>query len=480
MAEQLEYAAPDAVAYDGAVDDAPCLEQDAAEHERSNSADKAPARRLRVLIHGLNYAPDFVGVARYTTDMAEWMAARGHEVWVETAPPYYPAWKTAASYPGDDGAETVMNGVRVNRRRIYVPARPTGARRILHYASWFGASAIGSVRRARRIRPDVVIAIAPSLLGAPAAWMAARASGAPCMLHLQDLEVEAAFAAGHLTRERLPGLATLGLGVERRILGLFDAVSSISPEMVAAVRRKGVPAERLFEFRNWVDLETITPKPPGASPYRERFGLADDDVLCLYAGVLAAKQGLHTVVETARHMQSDRRLVFAICGDGPMKPELEALAADLPNVSFHPFAPDAEYNDLMAAADIHLLPQIAEAANLVLPSKLTAMLASGRPVIAGAMHGTGLAREVDGCGVCVAPEDPDAFANAIRMLANDPTRRRIYGAKARQRAAQVWSKDRILPRFEHRLLRLAARGVVAQEETLDTPPAHPGVARRLD
>jgi len=104
--------------------------------------------------------------------------------------------------------------------------------------------------------------------------------------------------------------------------------------------------------------------------------------------------------------------------------------------------------ELLALADVHLLPQIAGAADLVLPSKLTNMLASGRAVVATAALGTGLADEVEGCGVVTPPGDALAFADAITRLIDDHTMRTRLGATARVRAEERWSRNAILKRFE--------------------------------
>ena len=55
---------------------------------------------MKILIYGLNYSPELTGIGKYTGEMASWLAARGHEVRVVTAPPYYPAWSVREDYRG--------------------------------------------------------------------------------------------------------------------------------------------------------------------------------------------------------------------------------------------------------------------------------------------------------------------------------------------------------------------------------------------
>ena len=122
-------------------------------------------------------------------------------------------------------------------------------------------------------------------------------------------------------------------------------------------------------------------------------------------------------------------------------------AEGLPNVKLLPIQPSERFNELMNCADIHLLPQRSDAADLVMPSKLTGMLATGRPVVACASPGTQIADVVAGHGIVVPPGDVDAFHQAIMTLASDPQLRRKLGQAARQYAVTNLGRDAILRKF---------------------------------
>jgi len=202
---------------------------------------------MRLLIVGLNYAPEPVGIGPYTTGLAEEMAGRGHDVTVIAGKPYYPQWR---AYDGQPAGRTTTteNGVRITRVPHYIPANPTGAHRIAHHLS-FAASAYGQAVRAARQGADMVFAIAPSLLSVPVAARAARKAGVPLWVHVQDFEVEAAFATGLVKAGS--GTARAARGLENRILGMAAKVSTISPQMCARLLDKGVAADRIFQLRNW-------------------------------------------------------------------------------------------------------------------------------------------------------------------------------------------------------------------------------------
>lgn len=150
--------------------------------------------------------------------------------------------------------------------------------------------------------------------------------------------------------------------------------------------------------------------------------------------------------------------MFAICGNGANRERLAASAAGLDNIRFFDLQPIGRLSDLLGLASVHLLPQIAGAADLVLPSKLTNMLASGRAVVATADAGTGLADEVEGCGLVVRPGDARALADGITTLIDDTPRREAFGIEGRRRAKQRWSRDQILTRFEAELTDCVANG----------------------
>src|SRR5262249_44079861 len=102
----------------------------------------APNGAMRILLCGINYAPDLIGTAKYKTELGEALSARGHEVHVVTAPPYYPAWKVPADYHSWRYDTRRSAGVRVKRVPIYIPGNPSGARRMLHHASFAMTSAL--------------------------------------------------------------------------------------------------------------------------------------------------------------------------------------------------------------------------------------------------------------------------------------------------------------------------------------------------
>jgi colanic acid biosynthesis glycosyl transferase WcaI len=237
----------------------------------------------------------------------------------------------------------------------------------------------------------------------------------------------------------------------------FDRVSSISPNMVKRLLLKGVHPDRAVEFPNWVDVTMISPQPTGltSNPVRQQLSLPDDAVVVLYAGNMGQKQGIEVVLDAARSLAGHHRLRFVLAGAGAALEDLKRQAKGLDNVQWLPLQPLELLNDLLNLADIHVLPQRADAADLVMPSKLTGMLASGRPVVGTADSGTQLGEVLNACGVRVAPGDAAALAQALAALADAPGERANLGAKGRQHALDHLSHTAVLSGFECQLLQAA-------------------------
>ena len=399
---------------------------------------------MRLLIYGLNHAPEPTGIGKFTGEMAAWLASRGHEVRVVTAPPYYPAWRVGPGYSAWRWQREEIEGARVYRCPLYVPAQPSGTKRILHLASFALSSLPVALWQALVFRPQVLIAIAPALTSIPGARLAAALGGAAAWLHIQDFEIDAAFALGMVSGGPVRRFA---LGSESWLLRRFHRVSSITPAMVARLGEKGVAAARRRLFPNWVDTATIR---PAGSALRRELGLPPEAVVALYSGNMGEKQGVETLAEVARSLAGSP-VILLLAGAGAAEPRLRAATAGFPQVRWLPLQPVAKLNDLLNAADLHLLPQRADAADLVMPSKLAFMLASGKPVVAGAAPGTALARAIEGAGIAVPPGDPAAMAAAVLALAQDGGRRQLLGEAARARAVAEWDREAILAAFESEL-----------------------------
>lgn len=394
---------------------------------------------MNILIYSANFAPEPTGIGKYSGEMAEWLASQGHEVRVVSAPPYYPSWRVADGYRWPLYRKEAWKGCTVWRAPLWVPDNPGGLKRVLHLAS-FALSSIPVMLAQWAWKPDVVLTVAPSFMCSPMGWLTARVTGATAWVHIQDFEVDVAFTMG-LLKGKLPRRIIGGL--ESWMLRRFDMASSISGRMMDQLKAKGVPEERCRFFPNWVDIDRIRPltQPSG---YRAQLGILANAVVALFSGSMGRKQGLMVIPAAAKLLAHREDIHFVICGDGVMKQEVEAACRGMARVHLLPLQDAARLPDLLGLADIHLLPQSPEAEDLVLPSKLTGMLSSGRAIIATCNPHSEIASVVSQCGLVVPPEDAPALAQAIERLADTPDERRDMGEAARGYAEDEIGRDSVL------------------------------------
>ena len=409
---------------------------------------------MNILIYGLNYAPEIVGVAKYTTEMAEWLTGGGHRVSVVSSHPYYPAWKVFPGYRPWSYRRERLNNVDVVRCPIYVPRKQTGLRRVLHLASFVLSSAPAMFREAVR-GFDVCIVIAPTIGVVPFAIITTRLLRLPLWLHIQDFETEMAYHLGLLPHRRM-----------KRVMDRFEAllyrhcerVSTISDGMDGVCAAKGVSADKRIVFPNWVDPEVIQPLER-TPDILARFNLPDKEFVVLFSGTIARKHDIDVLIAAAKKCADDRDIHFVICGEGAGRSRVEPEIAGLSNVTLIPLQPSEHLNNLLNIADVHVLPMMSEVRDYVMPSRLTGMCASGKPVICLVDTGSYLAHAFDAGLTVMRPGDSSALSNEIKYLKDNPDEARERGWKNRHLALTRFNKNDILLQCEKMIADLTGKPV---------------------
>ena len=384
-------------------------------------------KALRILVYGINFSPELTGIGKYTGEMVQGLLARGHEVRVITAPPYYPNWKVWASYSSTGWRKEKFGDATIFRCPLWVPASPSGIKRLLHLAS-FALASLPALLSQVKWRPQIIWVVEPPLFCAPAALVVGKLFGAKTWLHIQDFEVDAAFALGLLPRGKMQRVAEL---MEHWLMQRFDIVSTISKRMFAGLVAKGLRQSSCRMLPNWVEVHrfpvTLTDE---ARNYLQILRIPSESVVALYSGNMGAKQGLEILAEAAEiceNEESSRPIYFVFCGAGAGRTKLFNSCLRMSNVRFLDLQPVTMLPHLLALADIHLVPQRADAADLVLPSKLTGILASGRPAVVTADNQTELAEVMNNRGIIVPPGNGRKFAEAIMELAENSEKRKKMG-----------------------------------------------------
>ncbi|PWK89581.1 glycosyltransferase involved in cell wall biosynthesis [Lentzea atacamensis] len=386
----------------------------------------------RILIVGLNYAPEHTGIAPYTTGVARGLADAGHRVTVIAGYPYYPQWRVAEGYRRLVRHETDGN-VAITRLRHHVPSSSTGPGRIVHEASFALHALLRTIGREWHTF-DVVIGVSPSLLSTAAARWIARRAGAPFGVVVQDIYANSIAEIGALGGRA--GSAVLR--AEGALLRGADGIVAVHDHFERTLRDvHDVASDHITVIRNWTHI-----RPPTADRalVRREFGWPDDRLVVLHAGNMGAKQDLTSVVRAAR--LADERSVpihFVLVGDGAQRHDVVQAAVGVPTVSVSPPVAEDRFPDLLAAADVLLVNERPGLRTMSVPSKLTSYFAAGRPVVAVTDPDSPANAELtsSGAGVRVPPGEPSALLDAVLELGDDRVRARWLGENGRRYADAV-------------------------------------------
>lgn len=396
---------------------------------------------MRVIVWGINYAPEITGIAPHNVALCEFLQRYGHDVEMVTTFSYYPAWRKRPEDRHLLFRTDRINDVPVHRCWHFVPRRVFAWKRIVHEATFV---LISTMRILLLRRGDVYVVVSPPLLLGAAGWVVATLKRAPFIFHVQDLQPDAAVGLGMLRT----GLFTRALyWLEAFAYKHATRVSGISGEIVDAFRGKGVPDRKLILFPNAVVLPADTDIPVRGK-FRAKHHFAADDFLAVYAGNLGVKQGLDILLDAADLLGAGKKIRIVIAGDGAAREELEKEIRDRNNMSMLPLQYGTDYKELLVDADISLITQQGGSGNAFFPSKLLITLAYSCPVVTVADEESALARAVANgqCGKNILPGHAEQLANCLRKLSEDRQQLRRWGANGRAYVEQ-FEQRRVLEKF---------------------------------
>ncbi|QNB47096.1 WcaI family glycosyltransferase [Thermanaerosceptrum fracticalcis] len=412
---------------------------------------------MKILVIGINYYPEITSTGLYTTQMCEWLVEKGHTVSVITGFPYYPKWKIYDRYDNKLYDIESVNGVNIYRSYVYVPDTVTSIKRIIHELS-FEFSSMFNLLRQIRMSPDVVISISPPFLIGLHGYFVSVLLNIPFVYHIQDLQIDAAADLQMIKNNKV--LNTLRY-VERLILKKADLITTISMGMKEKIINKGIDEKKVTLFPNWADIRDVKPLEKN-NEFRIVNEIDKDDFVVLYAGNIGEKQGLDYVVDAASLLINKNMIKFLIVGEGAKKEWLinRVKKLNLHNVQFLGIQPKEILPNMLSAADICLVPQQKDVTDIVMPSKLTNILASGTPALVSANESCEVSKVVQKyqCGIVIEPENPEVMAETIVNLYNNREKLSELGINGRKYAEEYLDIDKILGSFESKLKELKDGG----------------------
>lgn len=380
-----------------------------------------------------HFAPDIAPTGKVMTQLVSEWASLGHEVHVVTSLPWYRNHQVEPSWRGRLVRREVTQWGTVTRVHPF-PAKSKSnliarAAAFVAFSVIAGFCAMFAGGKGRRFsRVDAVIAMSPPLTLGLVGWIAAAVRRTKLIFNVQDVFPDAVVKTGAVKNRILIALASW---LERFTYRRSSAVVVLSPDLQRNVQAKLASrfARRVHVIENFADVSHVKPLDR-MTAYRAELGIGDE-VVVMYAGNVGYSQSLDALVETARRLP---HVAFVINGAGSALAELQLSARDLPNVRFGAYQPEARLSEVLATADIHVVPLRAGLAEVSVPSKTYAILAAGRCVVAAVDRGSEIERLVAraGAGVSVSPDDAESLTDALSRLAADAQRRDQLGRAGRE------------------------------------------------
>ena len=406
---------------------------------------------MRILILHMRFHPDLTGTGPLVTDLAVDLAAMGDEVTVVTSMPHYGRRDVPSEYRGRLLHRSDFQGVDVWRTFVYVPPNPSGFHRSINYLGYTFMSVVAGLLSGRH---NVILCVNPPITVGLSGWLVSLARRTPMVFNVQDIWPDCLVIIGQV---RNPLLIRTFQYLEKLIYRVSARVTVLSEGMKQNLIGKGVSEDKVVVIPNWADVNHIRPVLKENS-FRITHNLNGHFVV-MFAGNLGYIAVLNTVLDAARLLQHDSRILFLIVGQGNAKPSLvkRAEALGLTNVRFLPTQPKERLPEMLGAADISLVTLNRRLGQLNVPSKTYSIMASARPILAAVPTDSEIARLVQeaDCGVWVPPEDPQSLAQSVQQLSQQPELLQRYGANGRSYVVEHFDRKVLTKRY-HQLLHQVA------------------------
>lgn len=325
-----------------------------------------PRRQSYVFITQV-YVPDPNATGQHLADVAEELARRGHEVTVYTSNRGYD--DPSVYYPPKE----TRHGVRIRRVPFSHFGKSSIAVRIIGGLSFVAQAVARAI--VRRHVDAVVVSTSPPM--APLAAIVLRVlRRARVKYWVMDINPDQIVALGMAHPEAMSVRAFNWLN--RKTLGAAEDVVVLDRMMADRINKKLEVREKLTILPPWPAHDPEGLLPHSANPFRKKYA-AEGTRVIMYSGNHGPSSPLTTILDAAKRLKDDPRLVFMFVGGGLGKQEIDEAAGG--NIISLPYQPRSELQNSLSAADVHVVTVGDAVPGIVHPSKVYGAMAVGRPIL---------------------------------------------------------------------------------------------------
>ena len=406
----------------------------------------AKSKRLRLIVLCPHFEPDMAPTGVVMTRIVHELAARGHELHVVTSLPWYRKHQVETGWAGALWRVEKTNWGSISRVQPFAGQTKRNLLRraigFILFSYFVGLRALFAGRFWRRV--DGVLAMSPPLTLGLIGWHTKLFRGGKLVFNIQDVFPDAAVETGAISNQRVIAVASW---LERISYQRSDSVVLLSDDLANNVQRKLDQKfhKRIKVIPNFVDTQAIVPTSRFTN-YRRELGI-DESLVVMYAGNVGFSQSLELMIEAARMLPD---VVFVINGEGAARKSLEAKAQNLKNVKFGDYQDASRLSEVLATGDLHVVPLRRGLGSVSVPSKTYSILAAGRPICAAIDLDTEVPRilAAANAGVCVEPDNQEAFVSAITAMISDRKSLEELGASGRKWVEGHASAQSVAQRYE--------------------------------
>lgn len=387
--------------------------------------------------------------------LARELARRGHHVSVLTGLPNYPYGEVYPGYSSRLYQRELMGDVDVHRTWLYPSHDSSRLRRLTNYVSFAATASLFGLRSMPEI--DVLwVYNSPISIAAPM-WITQHSRGVPVVLHIMDVWPESVAAAGF---EVAPGATTRAINWWcSAMYRSADAVCYISPGAGRLLNERGVPLEKLHHAPLWANEDVYRPGPDDGA-LRSKLGFGDDEVVVMYAGSLGHAQDVLFLVRAFESVDPSIPIRLVVVGSGSQREEI-ARMAELSCGRIHVLTNVSNecMHSLMVMSDVHFAGfSNSVMASFSMPSKVQAVMAAGKPLIALDNGDLGHLVKSTDTGFVLERRDPQILVGLLETIGREGRSDCVrLGAKARSYYVENFSLSVGVDRVEALLIEVAAK-----------------------